>query len=135
MALEKRRYSDLDLSFTPHPDTGDLIPLRGDRAIARAVRQIVSTNFYEKFYNPSFGGNVISQLFEQYDSQTEHIIKTKIQEAIRDYEPRVRIQSIQVMYPPSKNLLNQNTLVLQIQFYIVGETESKQITFSLKRVR
>ena len=134
MALQKKLYSDLDISFVPHPDTGDLIPLRGDRAVARAVRQAVSTNIYEKFYNPEFGGNVISQLFEQYDSQTEHIIKTKIREVLRDYEPRIVLQSVEIQYPPDTQF-TRNTLYVQIQFYIVGETEIKQLSFSLKRAR
>jgi phage baseplate assembly protein W len=135
MAVNQKKFSDLDLSFTPHPDTGDLIPLRGDRAVARSIRQIVMTNFYEKLNNPRFGGNIASQLFELWTPQTEHTIRTTIKEALNLYEPRIELNNVIVAFPNTAIDADQNTIRITIEFNILGEAQNKQVTFSLKRVR
>lgn len=135
MAVKQQKFSDLDLSFQPHPATGDLVPLRGDRAVARAVRQIILTNSYEKLFNPSFGGNILSYLFENFTPQTDRIVKTKIQEALRDYEPRVEIVLIKFTRPDDSDFESSNNISISIQFRIKGQSEVTQLDFSLKRVR
>lgn len=135
MAVKQQKFSDLDLSFQPHPATGDLVPLRGDRAVARAVRQIILTNSYEKLFNPDFGGNILSYLFENFTPQTDRIVKTKIQEALRDYEPRVEIVLIKFTRPSDSDFESSNNISISIQFRIKGQSEVTQLDFSLKRVR
>lgn len=135
MAVKQQKFSDLDLSFQPHPATGDLVPLRGDRAVARAVRQIILTNSYEKLFNPSFGGNILSYLFENFTPQTDRIVKSKIQEALRDYEPRVEIVLIKFTRPDDSDFESSNNISISIQFRIKGQSEVTQLDFSLKRVR
>lgn len=135
MATKERKFSDLDLSFTPHPDTGDIVPLRGDRAIARAVRQVVVTNWYEKPYKNRFGANIVSQLFENFTPLTYQVIQNRIIETIREYEKRVQVTSVELYPPDENNLLDQNTLGVVIRFNIVGQADTKQVTFTLTRVR
>lgn len=135
MAVKQQKFSDLDLSFQPHPATGDLIPLRGDRAVARSVRQIILTNAYEKLFNPEFGGNILSFLFENFTPQTDRIARTKIEEALRDYEPRVELQLIKFIRPQEADLGNANSMSITIQFRIKGQSQVTQLDFSLKRVR
>lgn len=135
MATRERKFSDLDLSFTPHPDTGDIVPLRGDRAIARAVRQVVVTNWYEKPYKNRFGANIVSQLFENFTPLTYQVIQNRITETIREYEKRVQVTSVELYPPDENNLLDQNTLGVVIRFNIVGQADTKQVTFTLTRVR
>lgn len=135
MAVKEQKFSDLDLSFQPHPVTGDLTPLRGDRAVARSVRQIIMTNVHEKLFNPEFGGNILSYLFENFTPQTDRIVKTKIEEALRDYEPRIEVVLIKFIQPSDIDLQLSNTITISIQFRIVGRSEVTQLDFSLKRVR
>jgi hypothetical protein len=46
MAIQITRqpdYRDLDLTFTPHPVTGDIVKKVGPAAVTRAVRHLVLT--------------------------------------------------------------------------------------------
>ena len=60
----KEAYKDLDLFFTAHPITGDVATKSDSDAVRRAVRNIVLTNYYERPFKPSLGGNVRGLLFE-----------------------------------------------------------------------
>ena len=41
----KKSWADLDLSLVPHGITKDIMPLKDDRAIKNAVRNLILTNF------------------------------------------------------------------------------------------
>ena len=60
----KSTYKDLDLAFTAHPITGDVATKSDSDAVRRAVRNIVMTNYYERPFKPSLGGNIRGLLFE-----------------------------------------------------------------------
>ena len=82
-------YKDLDLFFTAHPITGDVTTKSDSDAVRRSVRNIVMTNYYEKPFKPSLGGNVIGLLFELDTDRKVRRAKIKLAEAIENFEPRV----------------------------------------------
>ncbi len=135
MAVEKKKFSDLDLNFIPHPDTGDIVPLRDHRAIARSVRNVVLYNFYEKPFKPQFGGNILSQLFENSTPQTRSIIKNQIEYAIKNFEPRVNVIGVSIRDTKDHVDLDKNTLEVTIIFVILGESTPIEVSFFLQRVR
>ena len=55
------------MSFQANPLNSDLIGLKNENAIARALRNIVFTLPGEKFFNENFGSNVSASLFENID--------------------------------------------------------------------
>ena len=76
----KKGWADLDLSLKKHPIQKDIIPLKDDNAIKNAVKNLVLTNFYERPFQLSKGGNLRGFLFEPADN----IIALEMKEAIRD---------------------------------------------------
>ena len=54
-----KSFKDLSMSFKFNPLSGDLITLKNENAIARAVRNIVSTTPGEKLFDPDFGSSVV----------------------------------------------------------------------------
>ena len=44
-------YTDLDIMFTAHPISGDIISKKDTDAVKRAVRNILLTNNYERKVN------------------------------------------------------------------------------------
>jgi hypothetical protein len=60
----KEAYSDLDLLFKAHPISGDVTVKTDADAVKRAVKNIVLTNYYERPFKPSLGGNIRGLLFE-----------------------------------------------------------------------
>ena len=57
MAIQRksRAFKDISLSFDPHPVTKDLPVLINERAIIRAVRNLVETIPTERFFDSNLG--------------------------------------------------------------------------------
>ena len=126
-----RKFKDVSLSFQPHPVTGDLPVLRNERAIMRSVRNIVETAPGEKFFNPEFGSDVRSQLFELIDFGSAGAIRSQIIESINNYEKRVDNVKVFVLPKPDSNAFE-----VTINYNIIGQDFPAQTyTFILEAAR
>jgi phage baseplate assembly protein W len=125
-----RDYKDLDLNFNIHPVKKDLVKSIGERAIINSIKNLVSTNHYEKPFNPSFGSNLRRLLFENADNFTSSLIEREITEVITNFESRARVKS--VIVSPTVDL---NGFNVELEFYIVNRTDPLTITFFLERIR
>ena len=74
----RKGWADLDLSLKKHPIQKDIIPLKDDKAIRNAVKNLVLTNFYERPFQHSKGANLQGLLFEPADMITAYEIKESI---------------------------------------------------------
>jgi phage baseplate assembly protein W len=64
MPLKTREYKDINLSFSPNPVTGDVTKLTDDAAVKRAVKNLILTDYDERFYQPSLGSGIAHLLFD-----------------------------------------------------------------------
>ena len=110
-----KSFKDLSMSFKFNPLSGDLITLKNENAIAKAVRNIVSTTPGEKFFDPEFGSNVGEILFENVDDITAVAIQDEIRTCLGNYEPRVEL--IDVFADPN---FDENQFDVTITYRIVG---------------
>ena len=99
MPLERvsQGFKDISMSFQSNPLNNDLIALKNVNAIARSVRNIILTTPGEKFFDPDFGSNVSKLLFENVDDITASQIQEEIEFSINNYEPRVKLISVEVI--------------------------------------
>ena len=122
-----KSFKDLSISFKFNPLSGDLIALKNENAIARAVRNIVSTTPGEKFFDPDFGSSVSEILFENVDDITAISIKDEIKNCLQNYEPRVEI--IDVKGDPN---FDENQFDVIITYRIIGiDIPPSQLEFAL----
>ena len=122
-----KSFKDLSISFKFNPLSGDLIALKNENAIARAVRNIVSTTPGEKFFDPDFGSSVSEILFENVDDITAISIQDEIRNCLQNYEPRVEI--IDVKVDPN---FDENQFDVIITYRIVGiDLPPSQLEFAL----
>ena len=77
-----RSFKDISLSFDVHPITKDLLVLRDADAIKRSIRNLVQTIPTERFFNPTFGSEVRTSLFEFVDFGTASVVRQQIEIAI-----------------------------------------------------
>ena len=91
-----RTYVDLDLDFTRHPVTNDVVKITDVEAVKRSVKNLINTQFYERPFHPELGCGVRDMLFENYTPMTGIFMRRKIEEVLRNYEPRASLSSIQV---------------------------------------
>ena len=106
MALFSKSFKDFSLTFEKNAVTNDVLSLRNEAAIKESVKNIVQYNFYEKPFDPFFGGNIIGLLFENSTPTMELEIKNRIEQSVEIYEPRVTAVSVDVEFEPDRNELN-----------------------------
>lgn len=129
MPLERvsQKFKDISMSFQSNPLTFDLIALKDANAIARSIRNIITTRPGEKLFNPEFGTRITDSLFELLDETTADEIKDEIEYSINNFEPRVRYISSIVEPKYDENAFN-----VKIVYQIVGlDIPPQQLEFIL----
>lgn len=106
-------YSDLDLSFKPHPLTGDLTPKVNVASVVRAIRSIFDMNNYDIPFNPTIGPSIKDLLFEPVSTVVATAIQTRINFVFKKYEPRANLISTDVAVTPDHEGYNV-TIVFNI---------------------
>jgi len=133
MAVTKisRSFKDISFSFDPHPVTKDLPVLVNERAIARAVRNLVETIPTERFFNPLLGSDVRRSLFEFVDYGTASVIEDQIKTTINNFESRVDNVNVEVDPRP-----DDNTFEVTVIFDVIGQDfPTQQFSFLLEATR
>ena len=122
-----KSFKDVSMSFKFNPLSGDLIALKNENAIARAVRNIVLTSPGEKLFDPDFGSSISEILFENVDDITAVSIQDEIRNCLNNYEPRVDL--IDVNVDPN---FDENQFDVKITYRIVGiDIPPSQLEFAL----
>lgn len=128
---KSRVFKDINLSFEPHPITKDLPILKNEIAIRRSVRNIVETIKTEKFFNPDFGSDVRSSLFEFVDFGTASVIEGEIETALKNFESRIDNINVEVNPRP-----DSYEFEVTMFFNIIGQDfPTQEYTFILEATR
>ena len=133
MPLERvsQSFRDLSASFQANPLNNDLVVLKNANAIARSIRNIISTSPGEKFFDPDFGSNVTKLLFENIDDISAISIRDEIENSINNYEPRVSLISVETT-PDYDN----NAFDVKLTYRIIGiDISPQQLEFVLLPTR
>ena len=120
----------MDLNFTIHPIKKDINKKIGEYAIINSVKNLVSTNFYERPFRPQIGSGVRSLLFELVDTVVAAQIERAISEVLENFEPRVRVTRVVASPSPDENLYN-----IRMDFFIINNPNPISIDFFLERIR
>lgn len=128
---QKVRYSDIPTNMTIHPSRGDLIPLRDDEAVKRAVKNVILTGEYERRFQPEWGAGIPQYLFENInDPNIELLLKNKIKERVRYREPRATVLEVIVNGRP-----DENSISIRVFFSINNDPKPITLDVILERVR
>ena len=98
MAYNDHIYSDLDLTFNKVPGTKDVAMKYDEQAVIRSIRNLLSTNLYERLFQPTILSNLEGLLFDNISPLMETTIAKEIQNIIENYEPRVSLEKINEFY-------------------------------------
>ena len=115
MSLISKSFRDFSLTFEKHAVTNDIMSLKNEAAIKESVKNIVLYNFYEKPFDPFFGGNILGLLFENSTPTMVLEVKNRLEQSIEINEPRVTAVSVVVQFEEDRNELN-----CKIQYLILG---------------
>ena len=115
MSLISKSFRDFSLTFEKNAVTNDVLSLKNEAAIKESVKNIVLYNFYEKPFDPFFGGNILGLLFENSTPTMVLEVKNRIEQSIEIHEPRVTAVSVTVQFEEDRNELN-----CKINYLILG---------------
>jgi phage baseplate assembly protein W len=116
--------------MTAHPVTGNVSVRKNADAVVAALKNLILTNRFERPYNPLFGADIRNRLFENYDLIEQVNIEEDIKTAIRNFEPRVKVSEVVVIAAP-----DSNTVRINIEFYVVNESQPLTVGLQIERTR
>ena len=127
----KLSFKDINISFKKHPVTNDLVVSRDASAIKQALISLLLTNKGERLFQPEYGSDIRSQLFEPLDYATAASIKSSIFNTIQTFEPRIAIRSLDC-FPD----FDDNGFNVEMSYNVVGsDIIPSNIEFFLARTR
>lgn len=130
MARITRTFSDIDLNFTPHPVTGDLVTRYDDNAIKQSLKNLIMTRNFERPFHSEIGSPVKALLFDLITPLTAHMVRRAIIDLVSNFEPRVVLLAVDVIASPENN-----SLYVNITFRIVNTERPINLDFVLERTR
>lgn len=136
VTTRNKLYKDIDLSFDhkptdgANPTTADVYKKEDAAAVKQAVKNLLMTNFGEKPFNPFFGADLQSLLFDLADYEIETSVDIAIRNAVENYEPRASIRNIKV-----KALPDYNSVSVYVEFLIVNTEEVVSFETTISRLR
>ena len=130
VVARNRAYKDIDLTFAKKPGTNDVYKKTDAAAVKQSLKNLISTNKLEKPFDPDYGGDIRSMLFELADDLTGIDIENNIRTVAYMYEPRAEIVDVQSEMNP-----DANSVAVTITFRILSTAETITFTTVVSRLR
>ena len=115
MSIQSKSFRDFSLTFEKNAVTNDVLSLKNEAAIKASVKNIIMYNFFEKPFDPMFGGNVVGLLFENASPTQAADLESRIADAINIHEPRVAHLETKALWTEDRNQLD-----VSIRYVILG---------------
>ena len=112
---DKLSFKDINITFKKHPVTNDLVVSRDASAIKQSIVNLLLTNKGERPFNPDYGSDIRSYLFEPLDYATAGQVSASIEGTLAEFEPRIDVLSIET-YPK----FDDNAFSVELEYAIVG---------------
>lgn len=130
MARNTRIFSDIDLNFTKHPVTLDVVHRYDENAIKQSLKNLLLTRNFERPFHSEIGSPIRALLFENPGPMFSVMMKRSIIDVINNFEPRVSVTEVKV-----DDSLDTNTVYVTIEFKIVNTERPITLDFALERTR
>jgi phage baseplate assembly protein W len=131
--MAKLNITDISNDFTKNPSTGDINIVKDGNAIKQSLKNLLLLNKFDKPFNPDIDVGLREVLFENFpDFIRKDIISRKVEYIINKYEPRVKLQKVDVVSSE-----DQNGLTIQITYGVVNQEnlQSQSLQVNLERNR
>jgi phage baseplate assembly protein W len=127
--VSRKWFTDIDINMTLHPQSGDLVLKYDINSVKRSIKNLISTNLYERPFKPSLGVNLRGMLFELSTMTTDTIVlEQDIISLINNYEPRANVTDVVTQ-------IVGNELNVSMYFTITNNPLPQELDITLQRVR
>lgn len=128
--MATKLFSDIDLSFAPHPVTGDLLARYDENVVKNSIKNLILTRHFERPFRSAIGSNVTSLMFELEGPALVALVEKEIINTIENFEPRVTVLQVDVSIAPESN-----SLQARIYFLIKNTSTPQKVELIIRRTR
>ena len=115
--MDKGRLFGRGISFPPRVGAdGRVVWSEGEENVREAIRIILMTEQRERIRLPEFGGGLGRFLFEPNTVTTRRLIEDRISKALAEWEPRIRIEAIDIEPDPD----DPQAAIATVQYKLVA---------------
>ena len=82
--------------------------------IRQAILIILGTNPGERVMRPDFAAGLNKFIFEPVNTTTMAMVKTRVEEALIDWEPRIDLEEVKVITEPAE----RNRLLIEVSYRV-----------------
>jgi phage baseplate assembly protein W len=129
MPKPNRIYQDLDLNFGVTA-TKDVSKRLDVNAVKQSLKNLLYIQKGEKPFKPEIGTDLYKILFEPMDFLTVDLMRDIIIDTVKKYEPRVRLEQVEVV--PKYDI---NSYDVTLYFYVIGIYTPVTFNLTLQRIR
>ena len=116
------------ISFPPRVgNDGRVAWSEGEVNVREAIRIILMTEQRERLRLPEFGGSLGLFLFESNTVTTRQLIKERISKALASWEPRIKVQSVDV----DPDLADVQAVIATITYKLVATQVREQVALTV----
>lgn len=126
--MDTGRLFGRGIAFPPRVGSdGRVAWSEGETNVREAIRIILMTERRERLMLPEFGGGLGPSLFEPNTVTTRHLIKDRIQKALAEWEPRIKVEDVRVEEDPD----DPQGAVATIAYKLVATQSRERVSLSV----
>lgn len=115
MTDTERNFLGCGLAFPVSTDERGRVEFAdGVTDIEQSIRIILGTAKGERVMRPEFGCGIHEYVFETIDATTLTLVRTSVEDALREWEPRIEVQDVSV----STDELDNGKLLVRIDYRV-----------------
>lgn len=93
---QERSFLGEGWAFPICAQNGSISSVALEEDIRQSILIILGTNRGERVMRPDFGAGLNTFVFEPVNETTKELIRTRVEEALIDWEPRIDVQQVRV---------------------------------------
>ena len=128
MNVDTGRLFGRGIAFPPRvgPD-GRIAWSQGEPNVREAIRIVLLTEEGERIRRPQFGGGLTRLLFEPNTAATHQAIRDRIQRALAEWEPRIKVASVEVAPDPA----DREAAIATVTYRLVATRALERVSLSV----
>jgi uncharacterized protein len=129
MAINDSQIFGAGVAFPPHLDaSGQWAISVGAQNVRESLQILLLTSLGERLMYPGYGSSLRSNLFAPNNAATRKAIEEAMRTALKQWEPRITINSIVVVQDPA----NPQAAIATIDYQLVANQLPDQVTLTLQ---
>jgi uncharacterized protein len=126
MLHDPKSFIGNGLNFPLRVDArGELMLVTGVNDIEQSIRIILGTHPGERVMRPTFGCNAYELIYEPINPATISLLQEYVDEALRLWEPRIDVQSINVI----ANEGQDGSLMAEIEYIVKANHDIRNLVY------